>query len=364
MTASPPTALSRAVDALSAVGSGQAPWSDAAQAACDLVGADEGACLVWRIPDRAVQMFDSYGGNPKKMQEYSDHFAGVDVLIDRGERTPAGHWVVSDEAFPEAQWNRHEFFGGFLHSYGVRQVLALVLHVEPGVLASFSFHRHSRMPTRAADLRRGIFRRFSRNAHLAFSARYSVAAAVRQSLKESLGDSARAWVFASGEGRLQAISPQASVPQLDCEWMRLDEDELWHADPASLRRIRATIRRAIGGSIEAICVPGGNGVILRIEARPAPRLAHVGDSHMALLSVERRIPGERPRAEDLRLLFDLTAAEARVLQEMCAGRSVQECAEALSCSVHTVRTHLAHILQKTCTRRQSELIQLATLAKA
>ena len=56
--------------------------------------------------------------------------------------------------------------------------------------------------------------------------------------------------------------------------------------------------------------------------------------------------------------FSLTPAEARIASRLVQGRSVDEIAAETSTSVETVRTHVRHILSKTGTGRQAELISL------
>jgi DNA-binding CsgD family transcriptional regulator len=72
-----------------------------------------------------------------------------------------------------------------------------------------------------------------------------------------------------------------------------------------------------------------------------------------------RAPEEAPvpSENELRDLFGLTPAEARVACRL-VGETVDEVAEALGVGVATVRTHVQHLLAKTGTRRQSELVRL------
>lgn len=57
-------------------------------------------------------------------------------------------------------------------------------------------------------------------------------------------------------------------------------------------------------------------------------------------------------------LFDLTPAEARVLELTGAGRTNAEIAAALGVAVSTVRSHLLRLFDKTGTNRQAELVGL------
>ncbi|MGX5829985.1 LuxR C-terminal-related transcriptional regulator [Mesorhizobium sp. 43Arga] len=58
-------------------------------------------------------------------------------------------------------------------------------------------------------------------------------------------------------------------------------------------------------------------------------------------------------------LFGLTPAEARVFEQIVAGRTVAEASDALNVEHSTVRTHLLRLFEKTGVRRQTELVRLA-----
>jgi pimeloyl-ACP methyl ester carboxylesterase/DNA-binding CsgD family transcriptional regulator len=55
--------------------------------------------------------------------------------------------------------------------------------------------------------------------------------------------------------------------------------------------------------------------------------------------------------------FGLSPAEARITQQFALGHTIEESAEKLALSSHTVRTHLKHIFGKVGVKRQSELMQ-------
>ncbi|MEQ8662428.1 MAG: helix-turn-helix transcriptional regulator, partial [Gammaproteobacteria bacterium] len=58
----------------------------------------------------------------------------------------------------------------------------------------------------------------------------------------------------------------------------------------------------------------------------------------------------------LRLVYGLTRSEAKLVQTLVGGCSLEDSAQELGISVNTARTHLKHIFHKTGARRQSELI--------
>jgi DNA-binding CsgD family transcriptional regulator len=60
----------------------------------------------------------------------------------------------------------------------------------------------------------------------------------------------------------------------------------------------------------------------------------------------------------LRRLYALTPSEARVIERLLRGRSLDEIGAELGTSVHTTRTHLKRVFAKTGTGSQSELMRV------
>lgn len=62
--------------------------------------------------------------------------------------------------------------------------------------------------------------------------------------------------------------------------------------------------------------------------------------------------------DNLRRLYGLTPAEARLAQALCNGKSLNAFSEEANHTIETVRWRLKQILAKTGTHRQSELVRL------
>jgi DNA-binding CsgD family transcriptional regulator len=65
-----------------------------------------------------------------------------------------------------------------------------------------------------------------------------------------------------------------------------------------------------------------------------------------------------PHEKLLRRVYELTDAEARFTALLLQGRKLEDIAETLAISIHTARSHLKHVFEKTRTSRQGELISL------
>jgi DNA-binding CsgD family transcriptional regulator/PAS domain-containing protein len=94
-------------------------------------------------------------------------------------------------------------------------------------------------------------------------------------------------------------------------------------------------------------------------ARGSRRAASIEGVVAAVFVAPANAPRPAPE-QALAALFDLTPAEARVFARMAEGDTVAEVSLMLGASEGTVRTHLHRIFEKTGTRRQVELVKLAT----
>jgi len=71
-----------------------------------------------------------------------------------------------------------------------------------------------------------------------------------------------------------------------------------------------------------------------------------------------------PAVESVRVLFDLTPAEARMAVALTAEKTIEEAADEFGISVNTARTQVKSILSKTGVRRQTELVRLLSASLA
>jgi len=87
------------------------------------------------------------------------------------------------------------------------------------------------------------------------------------------------------------------------------------------------------------------------DTNPLPEAA------AALFVAPATCPRPAPLAA-IAALFDLTPAEARVLERIAGGRTEAETAAALGIAPSTVHTHLLRLFDKSRTRRQADLVAL------
>jgi DNA-binding CsgD family transcriptional regulator/PAS domain-containing protein len=113
------------------------------------------------------------------------------------------------------------------------------------------------------------------------------------------------------------------------------------------------------------------GGAMRLSRRSTKHPLHVRVSRLAT-SLARRLDeqavavvfvhdpedDQQISCERLAALYCLTNAEARIGSLLALGSSVQDISRQLNVSSHTVRTHVKHLLAKTDTRNQAQLVRL------
>jgi DNA-binding CsgD family transcriptional regulator len=132
---------------------------------------------------------------------------------------------------------------------------------------------------------------------------------------------------------------------------------------ALLKRV-LTRREAAGARLR-----GGDASDLSVIGVPLPRrrqdFACTGRTAAAVLLLFDEAYGKPPPIALISEIYQLTKAEARLVEALLAGGSLNDYADCAGLSRNTVKTQLGALFGKTDTRRQSELLrQLSRLASA
>lgn len=136
-----------------------------------------------------------------------------------------------------------------------------------------------------------------------------------------------------------------------------------HAKNAGLQK---RTQEASSGGIGRSYAPGGtlvvsragNGpLLLSIYPFPSPLLAGTATEPLALIFLSDPKAIRKPSAEIFAQIYGLTPAEIRLAEALTDGQRLQDYAERCNISIHTVKTQLKHVFQKTGCERQSDLIR-------
>ncbi|TXS89890.1 helix-turn-helix transcriptional regulator [Parahaliea maris] len=164
------------------------------------------------------------------------------------------------------------------------------------------------------------------------------------------------------------LNPQAEKMTFDNDGLALHTSHLSAHRSAENQKLRSLLRHTIdstGDTAEPLA--GGDLLVSRPSGKRAYSLmihpltpsAYDGDDYPAAIVIlqdhEQVCEAQLAR---MRALYDLTAAESRVANEIMQGRSLEACAEHLGHSVSTSRNLLKRVFAKTGTGRQNELVSL------
>lgn len=143
----------------------------------------------------------------------------------------------------------------------------------------------------------------------------------------------------------------------------------WPLRSAQHAPLRHALARAIG-DVAALRSPRPGGVQslpVAMQDGSAPFVLHVMplrggaeevfEHRGALLIIAETVNRHTPDSSLLKLLFDLTPAEAKLARSLAAGQTLTEAAAAGNITAGTARVHLRSIFSKTNVTRQTDLVR-------
>lgn len=265
-------------------------------------------------------------------------------------------FVVDHDCCTEEEIDNHPIYSEFLRPRGLGWTAATYITGSNGDFAIFSVDQLYEcgpiMPSVVAYLN-GLRPHIAR------------AAALGARVRQEQGRNALSHLEALGVPAL-LVSYDGKVQQVNSLFDRIsDEIRIGAQDKITLKD-----RRAHGLLRGALCRPthdmGVQSIPVLAKAGAAPVVLHVVPLRRQARDLFSRVEfivtiaalskAGRDLPELLSMLYDLTAAEARVVESLCLGDSVQSISDKYQVSVETTRTHVKRILSKTGMNRQSELI--------
>jgi DNA-binding CsgD family transcriptional regulator len=197
-------------------------------------------------------------------------------------------------------------------------------------------------------------------------ARLGDAAALARPVLNAL-ETAQAPIFIlDRRGRVAHANAEAERLLREGDGLSAGADGLRAATTAHSSRLAALIGKAAGSDGEpivsgALRLPRRSGKPdLTVVAVPVSQRAEFPRSNnpAVILQVADPLAHPSPNRSLLVEAFELTPAEVSLAADLLSGLSVRDIADRSGRSIATVRTHLANVLAKTGTSRQSELVRL------
>lgn len=326
------------------------------------------ASAVATTPDRAApHSFGVVGFSDDDHREFLRTWHRRNPFGLRRPVREAGAVVLGRSILPRTELVRSAMYRQFLAPRAIQEVLRLDIFHEDDCSQSVSLARPwSSGPFTPEELRfvRSLMPQLQHMA--AVQVRLGEARTVARSALDALETAQAPLLLLDRQGRVVRASAAAERILREADGLSAGPTGLRAATPALSGRLASLIGRAAG----AAGVPGVSGGLRlpRPSGKPDLTLVAVPLNPGAecpgakrptiVLQVTDPLARNTPDPALLGETFGLTPAEAGLAANLLRGLSVGEVAADSKRSVATVRTHLASVLAKTETARQSELVGL------
>ena len=287
-----------------------------------------------------------------------------------GTRRPvrkAGAMVLGRSILPKSALIRTAMYRHYLAPRGIQEVLRLDIFSDPCRSQSIALARPWASGPFTSDelaFARALMPHLQRVATL--HAHVEGTTAIARTAIDALDGAQAPLLLLDANGGVVHASAEADRLLHEADGLRAGRDGLRAATPALSARLRAVLARAAGSSR----APGVSGalrlrrpsgkpdlVLVAIPARSRSFGPDIGRASI-ILQITDPLARTTPDPAILADAFDLTPSEAILAADLLCGLSVVEAAAKRGRSVATVRTHLASVLAKTGTARQSDLVRL------
>lgn len=350
-------------------------WIDAAHRLESMVGATSSVLLVTDAKARITTPLGAHGWDERALADYEEYFWKIDLWLKAATtQQPAFQASKLTKFVPTKEWEQSEIWNDYL-KYNDKQFFCVGAWVpfSDSTKGVVGIHRVRRLGDFGADELRKIhavlphYRRALQVAHALGETRLT-----QQIALEALDALAVGLMVVDAACRVLHVNRRAEqILSANDGLSRGANGVLSAGIPGEMRSLQRLVHEA--SSLFASPGARGGGVMsitrglcsqpLSVLVAPLPpeRSARFPSQAKALLIVTD--PAERtvPQEDSIRVLFGLTAAEAKLAIALGQGATVRELVEGFRITANTVRSHIKRIFDKMGVHRQSELV--AVLAR-
>jgi DNA-binding CsgD family transcriptional regulator/PAS domain-containing protein len=300
---------------------------------------------------------------------YTAYYAGLNPWLATGALRAAGSTMVSDALLPFDALRRTEFYNDWCRPQNIGGGVGIMLERDHRRMMSLTVLLSRKTMDREGDLTGRLKRLAPHLLRVAQLNRQLAALEARAAAAEGALDRlATAMLVLSADGQVLHLNPQAEriLSAGDGIIQRGGRLEANRVDES--QQLRGLVAAAAAAPADIAVQPGGVMTVARRSGRRPYEVlvAPISGTTLklgfggALVAVFIRTPEAKVTTpvEWLRQLYGLTAAEARLMQALLAGDSLDEVAARFAVTRETVRTQLKAIFQKTGAASQSDLIRM------
>jgi DNA-binding CsgD family transcriptional regulator len=345
---------------------GEGPWEDAINSILSLTGYDGAAFYAW---DRGEQLL---GGKRHRhgfwhnlstdcQADYENHYFKIDPRLDFMLANPNARILHDYQHTSEREIDRSEYYNWYQKSQPTRYYLGGHTTSSAPVELGVTLHRRaSRGAAQTSEI--ALFDALFTHLERAALVEYRLNLASAQSAPD-FEHNETGIVLLRADGSVLHANAAARAIAASNDGIVIEPSGVRSglpSDNAALKKIVArAVREGVASPALRLSRKSGREDYMAMVT-PVPSSATVSCAFRPAVCLLITDPAARvsPPEAALRRLFGLTAMQASVASALVSGLSVDEVAQHLNISRHTVRVHLAQILKKTETSRQAELVRL------
>jgi DNA-binding CsgD family transcriptional regulator len=345
-------------------------WDQTLDDIRDLLGCANGVLYVAETPSQDHRMVTMVGIEPywaERLDGHGTDVAELHTAVADFYTRPLDEPFVCSRDIPETVWRANGYYREWAEPQGIIDVIDTILMRRPDRVASCALGRHESigliserevMLTRliAPHLRRAI----------TISDLIDMKRLETDALGATLDALAVGVILVAEDGAVVHANRAAERMFGKAGPIRSVRGHIGAGNPQATERLLRTIAVAAHGEAAI----GAAGIGMALDCDDAVATAHIlplayGDLRTRLMPHAAAAvfvaSEERPVVNGLSAIaeaYGLTRSETRLLDRIVRGESLDEAATALNVAKTTSRTHMARILAKTGTRRQTALLAL------
>ena len=354
-------------------------WPEVTRNCIKLLGANMGALAIVDLARQQNDVFEPLQLDASLVPVYENHFVDKDVWLLSAAHALENASFIGSALVPTEELVKTEFYNEILRPQDIRYIACNHFHKTTETISYLSAYRTDRQgdfTQHELEILNTIGPHLKRAGQLHL--KFAEVTARRDILSGMLDQVAVGMILVDSTSKILATNRIADELVAENDGLSVAPDGL----RATMNGLTAALDALIA---DAIAAGSGNGMgaggalavarpsaMRPLEVLVAPlnarseftTFAAAGRRPTAVIFV--RDPEFEPRlpAEILSQLYGLTPAEARLAVALAGGKPLKDYAEAAEITVGTARWTLKQVMDKTDTRRQSELVRLLSRSVA
>jgi DNA-binding CsgD family transcriptional regulator/PAS domain-containing protein len=342
---------------------GKVSWEEPLRLAADAMNAHNAVFSVRDpVTRKAHFSFGNFGTDPTFTQSFAQTYATLSPFVIATAISPEGKAVNPINLIGREDYERGRFYKEWSAPQRYHDYVGSILLRQPNAIYTIAFGRTTERPLFSkTDMETLEFMTPHVTRALQFSERLNTFETERAELLSTLDSLATPIFLLDRNLRIRQINT-AGLALIDSEQGVTNRNGTLSFTDSVVEQEFRSQRTIETGHAVVLQEKLKGGLQVQMLARNIEGPSHAANDERILVVIDRPTPSMAPVAENICERFGISIAELRVLLLLVDGKTTEIIAADLGLAKNTVKTHIAHLLQKTGTHSQIEL--LATVSKA